>query len=140
MGSKGILLDTCGWVWVADGDARILKPSIKKSILHAAQHKELFLASISLWEIATKAEKKRLDFSMPVLEWIEKSIQLSRIRVLDMTPSIACDSAHLADGFHGDPADRLIVATARNYNLSLLTGDMKIIEWAKRNHLSCIAV
>ncbi|MBF0361894.1 MAG: type II toxin-antitoxin system VapC family toxin [Oligoflexia bacterium] len=134
-----LLLDTCAWVWLVDGNERIKRTKILDQIEKAAYDHRLFLAPISMWEIATKISKKKLTISLPILEWIKQGKYRSRIIDAPFNEEIACDSAELED-FHGDPADRIIVSTARHLNAFLITGDSKIISYAKKGHVSVLKI
>ncbi len=70
-----------------------------------------------------------LSIKFDAMRWLNDSIQNSGLRVIDLTPEIAIDSCNLPGEFHKDPADRIIVATARTQNLTLLTKDKKIIDY-----------
>ncbi|MNL55776.1 Ribonuclease VapC22 [compost metagenome] len=75
--------------------------------------------------------KGRVRFSSPCLDWIKTSAGLLRLEVLPISPEIAVESTRLPGGFHGDPADRLIVSTTRVENCVLLTQDELIREYAR---------
>ncbi len=77
--------------------------------------------------------KGRINVKIDAMRWLNDSIQNSGLRVIDLTPEIAIDSCNLPGEFHKDPADRIIVATARTQNLTLLTKDRKIIEYPHVN-------
>lgn len=77
---------------------------------------------------------------MPTLDWILQSKIKSRIIDTAITAQIVYDSKILPTDFHGDPADRLIVATSRNMKITLITGDEKIIAWKKKLSLKVYSV
>ena len=136
---KGILLDTHVWIWLMEG-APELKPVHQKMINQAAQHSLIGIAAISLWEMSMLAMKGRIRLEKPLLAWIQDSLSLPGIELKPLIPEIAVESSQLPDGFHGDPADRLIVSTARLHELTLLTRDEKILDYAKKEYLDAIAV
>lgn len=84
------------------------------------------MSVISCWEVAKLVELGRLQFSIPVEDWIEAALNYPNIRLLDLTPEIAIESTKLPGGFYKDPADQIIVATARIYNAPVVTMDDKI--------------
>ena len=86
----------------------------------------LGVSVIFCWEAAKLVELGRLQFSIPVENWIEAALNYSNIRLLDLTPEIAVESTKLPGGFHKNPADQIIVATARIYNAPIVTMDDKI--------------
>ena len=125
-----VLLDTCAWIWLVDGHESMAKAPCLPSVEAAAQDGRLLLAPISMWEVATKAAKGRLTLSLPVNEWIHQGRRLARLIDAPMSAEIAIESAALPGLFHGDPADRLVVATGRVLNAAIVTGDEKILAYA----------
>jgi len=120
-----IVIDTHILVWIN------LNPNkIPKSILNAIDgEKRLGVAAITLWEIAMLVQKKRLKLPKPVLEWLEEALAQDKIVLLPITPEIAVRSTILK--MQGDPADRLISATALEYNCKLATidGELLALDW-----------
>lgn len=88
----------------------------------------LGISIISCWEVAKLVEKNRINLSLPVEEWIKKALAYPKTQLLDLTVPIILQSTQLI-GFHDDPADQLIVATAMIYNCPLLTVDQKILNY-----------
>lgn len=125
-----ILLDIYVIIWALIKPEELPKP-IKQIISTAQEKKQLLIASISLWEIAMLKNKKRLNIYEPTREFLQSIVNIEGIRVTDISPLIAADSASLADGFHGDPADRIITATAITEGAYLLTRDKQILSWAE---------
>jgi PIN domain nuclease of toxin-antitoxin system len=119
-----ILLDTHIWVWWAGRTARLTEQITE--LLLANEQEGLGVSVISCWEIAKLVEVGRLELSIPVNEWIEYALALPGIQLLALTPEIAIASTQLPGDFHRDPADQIIVATARTYAISLLTVDARI--------------
>jgi len=132
---KKILLDTHAFIWHVNGDTTMPKSS-RKIIDAAAQEGLLYLAAISLWEVSMLSKKKRILLEMPCLEWINKSLELTHTQILSLTPSIAVESCHLPGDFHDDPADRLIVATARVENVVILTRDTRILSYSQGRYVA----
>ena len=132
-----ILLDTHVWVWYINGSEELNK-SIRKTITSALYHNELAFSAISIWEICMLNKKQRIILEMPCLEWINKFIDLTRIRILPITPSISVESCDLPGSFHSDPADCLIVATARVEGLTLITRDKRILNYGKHKYISVV--
>ncbi len=89
---------------------------------------EVGLSAISLWEIAKLAELGRLDLSQAVDELLLGLEASASLAIVPLTPRIAIESTRLAGKLHADPADQIIVATARCLGLTLLTADRKLIE------------
>lgn len=136
---KGILLDTHVWVWLMEGHDN-LAPQYQAIINQAAQDSEVGIAAISLWEVGMLAARGRLKLVKPLLSWIQDALALPGITLKPLSPEIAADSVQLPDGFHGDPADCLLVATARIHGLTLVTHDQKIIDYAQKEYVAVLAV
>ena len=134
-----ILLDTHVFIWYVNGNTEIGK-RLKNQIDEAIQSHSIYLASISLWEISMLDMKQRIILEMPCLEWINCAIEETHTQVLPITPTIAVESSNLPGKFHGDPADRLIVATARAEGLVLATRDANILDYGKSKLLSVLKV
>jgi len=131
------LLDTHAWLWFVAGD-KTLSPKVRKLINLAIQEGELYLSSISFWEVSMLVAKKRIIVHCPCLEWIQQAS--AKLQLIHLTAAIAVDSCALPDDFHGDPADRIIVASARVNNLILLTRDNNILKYSQKNHLQTLKV
>lgn len=134
-----ILLDTHVWLWFAEGNHKFSK-SIIQLIDEAVKKQSIFVSDISLWEISMLASKGKIILSLPTRDWQEISIKTLAIEVLPITPQIAVESALLPGQFHKDPADRLIVATARCEKLNLLTADNEILNYASKHYLQTTSV
>jgi PIN domain nuclease of toxin-antitoxin system len=100
----------------------------QRRLLSAVPPEEPFLVSdVSLWEIATLVSYGRLTISLPLREWLERAVAPPLVHLCPITPAVAADTAGLPPEFHRDPADRIIVSTARLWSAKLLTKDEKII-------------
>jgi PIN domain nuclease of toxin-antitoxin system len=119
---KEILLDTHVWIWASIDDRASLSPKGVRSIREA---KTKWISAISCWELAKLVERKRIGFSIPVLDWIKRSIHEMEFSLADLSPEIAVESTQLK-GFHRDPADQILVATSRVLGVPLLTSDRRI--------------
>lgn len=106
-----IVLDTHVWVWWAH-DEQQLGPS-QLSAIEASQTDVIGLSAISCWEVAKLVERGRLELSRPVDEWLRLALGYPGIRLIELSPEIAVGSTQLPGKFHRDPADQIIVATAR---------------------------
>lgn len=122
-----ILLDTHIWVWWVHGDSRLRTSSL--DLLKANEASGLGVSIISCWEVAKLVEYKRLDLPTSVEEWIEQALGYPGIVLLELTPRIAVEATQLPGSFHRDPADQLIVATARVHGNPLATADRKILAY-----------
>lgn len=116
------LLDTHTWNWC------ILSPhKLSSRVINLIEQKkdddELLLSAVSLWEFSKLVEKKRITISCDGLQWIQKALQDLPLRLVPLNPEIAWHSTVLPGEFHKDPADQIIVATARLENATIITKD-----------------
>jgi PIN domain nuclease of toxin-antitoxin system len=122
-----IVLDTHIWVWWVHGDARLTPAQLSQLQQHEARG--LGVSAISCWEVAKLVEYGRLALPSPVAEWFDRALAYPGLRLLPLTPRIALESTQLPGSFHRDPADQIIVATARIYDRPLLTSDGRILSY-----------
>lgn len=140
MRAQRLLLDTHVWLWVALGESTMLKPLLRKAIERAGESGILFVSIISVWELAMLEAKKRLVLPMTIDTWVERALDRPELTLLGLTrPATAIDSCRLPGEFHADPADRLLVATARAENVALVTRDQKILDYAAAGHVNALA-
>ena len=128
-----IVLDTHIWIWWVQGDAHLTRQQV--AWLQQYESQGLGVSAISCWEVAKLVEYNRLVLPCPVEEWMDQALSYPGIQFLDLTPQIAIESTQLPAGFHKDPADQIIVATARVHNCQLLTVDAKILDYGHVNTL-----
>ncbi|RKX79245.1 MAG: type II toxin-antitoxin system VapC family toxin [Spirochaetes bacterium] len=135
---EGILMDTHIWIWLMEGNSVLTGSKALTSIERAAESGLLSVSVISVWEIGMLESTSRLIFNVPCMEWIDKALRLPGLHLVPLSPEIAIESTRLPDNFHGDPADRIITATARINNVSLITKDKKILEYGESGFLKVI--
>ena len=122
-----LLLDTHIWVWLADGSERLADRH--REAVEAHQGSGLGVSAISCWEVAKLVEYDRLELTVEVDEWMTDALRLPGIQLIELTPRVATESTRLPGTFHSDPADQMIVATARLHDLPLATEDRKIEDY-----------
>jgi PIN domain nuclease of toxin-antitoxin system len=122
-----IVLDTHIWVWWVHGDPRLT--GIQQQVLAAREQTGLGISAISCWEVAKLVEYKRLVLPCPTLEWLNQALAYPGVQLLDLSPQIATASTELPGEFHKDPADQIIVATARVHDAPLLTADERTLKY-----------
>lgn len=122
-----ILLDTHVWIWWINGDTRLPFPCV--SHLDKLPIGEAAVSVFSCWEVAMLHSRERLDLGRPLDEWLALALDRAKVRALELSHQIAVDSCRLPGKFHGDPADRIIVATARSHACPLVTADAKILAY-----------
>ncbi|MEH2409172.1 type II toxin-antitoxin system VapC family toxin [Nostoc sp.] len=123
-----IILDTHIWVWWNHNDSRLTPPH-REAINRERPH-GLGVCSISLLEISRLVTQNKLIIPCSIQEWFNIALAQEGVLVLSITPQIAIDSYSLAGNFHKDPADRIIVSTARVYDVPLVSVDEKILAYS----------
>ena len=119
------LLDTHTWIWW-NMRPQNLSQRVKTLISDSSKYDELLLSAISPWEFSKLLEKGRLGISCHPEEWINLALDMPKIRLVHLSPILAYRSTVLPKPFHSDPADQIIVATARKENATVLTKDKNI--------------
>ena len=122
-----IVLDTHVWLWWTSDPSRLTEEH-RHAIEHAGPG-GIAVSAISCWEVAKLVEVGRLDLDRPVADWLRAAVGAGRVTVVDLSVDIITDSTQLPGTFHRDPADQLIVATARTLGCRLLTSDRKILAY-----------
>ncbi len=117
------LLDTHVWIWFHLAPEKL--PPEMVTLIAEHNYQALYLSNISVWEVCKLNERGRLKLSMPPLKWIKLALAIPDLKLVEITPEIACASCALPGDFHKDPADQIIVATAREMGIALLTVDKK---------------
>ncbi|MGI8408267.1 MAG: type II toxin-antitoxin system VapC family toxin [Pyrinomonadaceae bacterium] len=122
-----ILLDSHTWIWHVQGEKQL--PRSHAEIILQNESVGIGVSMISLWEIAKAVESGGLRLPISVEDWLDMALAYPGIKLLPLTPRIVVESTKLPSGFHKDPADQIIVATARVYDCPLLTSDKKILNY-----------
>lgn len=130
-----LLLDTHIWLWFALGNSVRLGEGARRQIEEAAHTGKLTVSAITLWEIAMLEAKGRIILGTPCEKWIKQALKLPGLRLIGLEPEIAVAAPHLPGEFHPDPADRILVATARALDATLATADQRIIAYGKAGYL-----
>lgn len=134
-----LLLDTHIWLWLAGGEPRFNAASTA-AIQDALAKDALFLSPISMWEIALKASRGKLELPHAIPAWMHQALDFPGLHLAPITVEIACECAALPAEFHGDPADRIIAATARAEHFTLLTHDKRLLQLAKRGFFTALPI
>lgn len=122
-----IVLDTHVWVWWVHGDSRLLEA--QQDAISASENDEIGISIMSCWEVAKLVEYDRLSLPQSPRDWLAQALDYPGVTLLELTPDIVIESTALPGTFHRDPADQIIVATARTYNAPLVTSDSKILAY-----------
>ena len=131
-----ILLDTHALIWWAAGNhLRLLAnalAAIDQEIESAGRpggSAGLLVSAISCWEVAMLVNRGRLALSLDVERWLALLASHPAVRLLGLDPAVAVAATRLPEPFHADPADRFLVAQARELGIPLLSADNKILSY-----------
>jgi PIN domain nuclease of toxin-antitoxin system len=135
MSSIALLLDT--HVWVRYGNKT---PALRKSATDAIDEGlnsgTVYVSVISVWEIALLVRQNKLALHTSVGRWVDEALGVSGLQLLPFSPQIAIESVNLPEPMHKDPADRILVASARVERLTLVTSDKAMLAFAKTTGLA----
>ena len=135
-----LLLDTHVWIWLIEGDSRRLSRRAIRAIEKASRGGDVLVSAITVWEVAMLEAKGRITLSRPVDDWVRLALSAPGTRLLPIEPQIAIESTRLPGALHGDPADRLLVASARVMEGRLATRDGRIIEYSQSGNVDVLDV
>ncbi len=121
-----LLLDTHVWVWTQEAPERIGPAAM---VALAEGNNTIFVSTISTLEIARLVDGGLLAIKGSLNRWIMRSLELILARTIEVSHAVALEAYALPRTFHRDPADRLLVATARRHDLTLVTADERILAY-----------
>jgi len=134
---RNILLDTCAMIWIVDDER--LDPEATQELERAYDRGEQVLVSpISALEMGTLIAKGRYETKMNGRAWFRMAMSHEPLALADLPPDIMIDSTSLPGNPPRDPADRIIIATAREHGYRVMTRDRKILDYAEQGHVQAI--
>jgi len=136
--ARPLLLDTRIWIWVLEGAVPEIGHAAQNAVMEAGAIGKVLVSAISVWEVGMLEAKGRIRFSLEVGEWVRRALAAPGVHLAPLTPEIALDSTRLPEPVHGDPADRILVATARRMGATLVTRDTRILDYGRQGLLSVI--
>ena len=136
--TPGLLLDTCALLWSVDPNARAQRTRAILTEARAAQ-RTIHVSPVSAQELGQLLRKGRLTLAMPLRQWFAVILSQPGVGITDLSVEVMIASNELPDSFHNDPADRMLVATAREKGLRIVTSDRAILAYAERGHVLALA-
>lgn len=140
MDGAAVLLDTCVIIWIAAG-ARLSVPATD-AIDRAVRASVVLVSPVSAWEIGLLARRGRgpsgTQFVPDPKSWFATFMTGAGVRLAPFTPDMAIDSSGLPGSLHDDPADRMIVSTARHLGVPVVTRDRRIVAYGLEGHVTVI--
>lgn len=125
-----VLLDTHVWLWSVEGDARRIGRRTRQLLSRAESREAIRVSPATVFEVAALHTLGRLRLARPLEQWIRESLDAAGIRMAELSPAMALDAGAIPRDALADPLDRLLVATARALQATLLTSDTRILEFA----------
>jgi PIN domain nuclease of toxin-antitoxin system len=138
MASDLLLLDTHCWLWAQLGLIQRLSKAALQAIRSAESDGNLRISVISIWELAMLENRGRVALPMNIRTWVDQALSKPGIAVSPLTPEIMIESVHLPGELHGDPADRMLTATARVLGATLVTKDDRLLRYSKQRHVRAL--
>lgn len=135
-----LLLDTCALMWLAGITLEGRLGPIEDA-LDAAEEagQDVLVSPITAWELGMLSAKRRVPISSPVNIWLDRTMDLGGLRWAQLSPDVLVGASFLPTPVHDDPADRIIIATAREYGLRIVTRDRRILDYAAQGHVMALA-
>jgi PIN domain nuclease of toxin-antitoxin system len=130
------IFDTCLLIYLSRADEPIAPPA--REVLETTAG-AFHVSAISVWEIGLLVSKGRLNLTRAPLEWFRSFVGEQDLHVLNVTPEILVASSFLPGPLHGDPADRILIATAREHDLTIITRDRAILAYGAAGHVRTLA-
>lgn len=134
------LLDTHVWIWLMAGEEPLRSSPARAALEAATEPGALRVSIISVWEVGMLEAHNRIGLPGGCEAWTRQALAAPEIALAPLTAQIALASSRLPGEIHGDPADRIIVATARALGATLVTGDRRLLDYARAGHLAALAV
>jgi len=133
-----LLLDTHVWIWMVEDRQTQIAPRVVTEMDRASARGRLLVSAISVWEVSMLQAKGRINLSLELEEWVRRGLTAPGVRLADLTPEVLVESTRLPGSVHGDPADRMLIATARRIGATLVTRDASILTYARDGFLAVL--
>jgi PIN domain nuclease of toxin-antitoxin system len=132
-----ILLDTCAAIWVVE-DAPLAQHAIDLLAVAADAGISIYVSPISAWEVGLLVARGRLKLLITPQRWFQRLLEAPGVRLADMSPELLIASSFLPGEPPRDPADRIIVATARDHGATLVTRDRALLAYGEQGHIRVV--
>lgn len=123
-----MLLDTHTWLWHALGDSRRIGPRARREIDRAASRGTVVVSVVSMFEVTVLVASGRIHLATSSERWMRQAIDAGRLQIAELTTAIAIEAGSIPAAALADPMDRLLVATARNLEVPIVTRDARVLE------------
>ncbi len=130
-----LLLDTHIWLWAMTGHSSLIK-TFSHIFEEALRTQGIWISPMSIWEIGMLVDKKRIELDRDISDWVQAALDIPGIQLCPLTPRLVIQSTRLPGLIHGDPVDRLLIASAHEENAVLVTCDNKILKYGEEKFIS----
>jgi PIN domain nuclease of toxin-antitoxin system len=137
--SDRLLLDTCAMIWVAESDPGMAEAALEALDSAAVAGSPVFVSLITAWELGLLEARGVIPMSRPAGAAFDTFVKLPGVQLQDLTGDILANSSSLPQPVHDDPADRIIIATARALDMTIVTRDRNILSYAEAGHVRALA-
>lgn len=131
-----LLLDTCAALWIVANELSQQAADALADTLDAGL--PTYVSPITAWEIGNLARKGRFRSNYAPSRWFEVLMSTPNTLLAELTPKLLLESSFLPHFQHGDPANRIIAATAREFGFTVMTRDRSLLDYAREGYLSAI--
>ncbi len=135
---NAILLDTCAVIWTGENE-KMASAAVAELDQSHDRSEPVYVSAITAWELGILGSRGRYRFTMPVTDWFDLYMERSRSSLADLSPNTLIASSFLPGNPPNDPADRIIIATARQHGYRIMTRDEKVLKYANEGHVQAIA-
>ncbi|MBU4528557.1 MAG: type II toxin-antitoxin system VapC family toxin [Hoeflea sp.] len=135
MGER-LILDTCAMIWISQDEK--IDETAAELVDAAALDNSLSISAMSAWEMGMLVAKGRLPSRIPPLRWFNEFLDVSGVKIEDALPDILVASSFLPAPIHNDPMDRILIATARERDLTIVTRDRAILTYGALGHVKTL--
>jgi PIN domain nuclease of toxin-antitoxin system len=136
--TRPLLLDTCAAIWLAE-DAPLSEAAIEALDAAADRGEKLYVSPWVAWEIGLLTARGKLSLILSPQQWFRRLLAVPLVTLADLNADILIASSFLPADSLRDPADKIMVATAREQGLTLMTRDRMILDYAAKGHVSALA-
>ena len=132
---NGYLLDTHIWVEIQTGEGPEFDRDLRRELEKGQARRRVWISAISILEVARLVALGQRTLPCSIDDFVSEALGDDALLLLDLTPRILIDSTRLPGDVHRDPSDRLLIASARAYGLTLITRDKPLLAYAKQGHM-----
>ena len=136
--ARNLLLDTCAAILITENE-ELSEAAVEAMDTAFRDGATVFVSPITAWERALLTAFGRLRSPVQPLTWFEGLVRSAKLSIAELTPEILINAWFLPPGLHRDPADRMLISTARAMDLTLITRDAPILRYAENGHVRAIA-